>query len=49
LLSSVRGLALSFFGIAAAQSHQARGQDAAYLAEVRRQMGVRPAGRWQQI
>jgi hypothetical protein len=36
LLSPVSSIARSFLGSAAAQPHQARGQDAADLAEVRR-------------
>jgi hypothetical protein len=43
-LSLVRLLARSFFGSAAAQPHQPRGQDAADLAEVRRKVRVQSRG-----
>jgi len=40
LLSLVRGFARSFLCSAAAQPQQARGEDAANLAEVRREVGI---------
>jgi len=40
LLSPVSSIARSFLGSAAAQPHQAGGEDAAHLAEVRREVGA---------
>ncbi len=43
-LSLLRLFARSFLGSAAAQPHQPRGQDAADLAEMRRQVGIDGSG-----
>jgi hypothetical protein len=43
-LSLVRLLARSFLGIAAAQPHQPRGQDAAHLSKMRREVGIDRSG-----
>ncbi len=43
-LSVVRSFARSFLGSAAAQPHQPRGEDAAHLAEVRREVGIDRSG-----
>ena len=44
MVSAVSSFARSFLRNAAAQPHQARGQDAADLAEVRREVGIDGAG-----
>jgi hypothetical protein len=44
MVSAVSSFARSFLGRAAAQPHQARGQDAAHLTEVRREVGIDRSG-----
>ena len=45
-LSPVRSLTRMILGSAAAEPQQARGEDAAHLSEVRREVGIRPRGQW---